>query len=108
LELEKRGARVLVVEAYRTVPARHARRPEELHPDWVLFSSSSTVENFVSLFGAERLQRGASGLDRPDHHGDGAEAGDRGGGGGVAADDGGRWRHFWGLEGSRQGAARPM
>jgi uroporphyrinogen III methyltransferase/synthase len=55
-ELEKRGARVVVVEAYRTVPARDARWPEDLHPDWVLFTSSSTVENFASLFGAERLR----------------------------------------------------
>jgi uroporphyrinogen III methyltransferase/synthase len=56
VELEKRGARVLVVEAYRTVPARDARWPDDLHPDWVLFTSSSTAENFVSLFGAERLR----------------------------------------------------
>ena len=47
---------MLVVEAHRTVPARDAPRPEDLHPDWVRFTSSSTVENFGSLFGAERLQ----------------------------------------------------
>jgi uroporphyrinogen III methyltransferase/synthase len=58
VELEKLGARVVVVEAYRTVPARGATWPEDLRPDWVLFTSSSTVENFVLLFGAECL-RGA-------------------------------------------------
>ena len=58
-ELEKRGARVQVVEAYRTVPARDVPWPADLHPDWVLFTSSSTVENFVALLGPERLQ-GAS------------------------------------------------
>ena len=55
-ELEKRGARVTVVEAYRTVPARDVHWPEDLRPDWVVFTSSSTVENFCSLYGAERLQ----------------------------------------------------
>ncbi len=54
-ELEKRGARVTVVEAYRTVPARNAKWPEGLRPDWITFTSSSTVENFHSLFGAARL-----------------------------------------------------
>jgi uroporphyrinogen III methyltransferase/synthase len=56
IELEKRGARVQVVEAYRTVPARGVTWPEDVRPDWVLFTSSSTVENFVALFGAERLR----------------------------------------------------
>ncbi len=55
-ELEKRGARVQVVEAYRTIPARDVHWPADLHPDWVLFTSSSTVENFVTLFGAACLQ----------------------------------------------------
>lgn len=57
-ELEKRGARVTVVEAYRTVPAREVQWPEGLRADWITFTSSSTVENFVALFGAERA-RGA-------------------------------------------------
>lgn len=55
-ELEKFGARVSVVEAYRTVPAAGVAWPADLHPDWVLFTSSSTVENFVALFGAGRLR----------------------------------------------------
>ncbi|MBI3664735.1 MAG: uroporphyrinogen-III C-methyltransferase [Acidobacteria bacterium] len=55
-ELEKRGARVTVVEAYRTVPARDAHWPDGLRPDWVVFTSSSTVENFHSLYGPARLQ----------------------------------------------------
>ncbi len=54
-ELEKRGARVTVVEAYRTVAARHTRWPDDLRPDWVTFTSSSTVEHFHQLFGAARL-----------------------------------------------------
>ena len=55
-ELEKRGARVTVVEAYRTVPARDAQWPEGFRPDWIAFTSSSTVENFHALFGAEVLR----------------------------------------------------
>lgn len=54
-ELEKRGARVTVVEAYRTAPAREAKWPEGLRADWVTFTSSSTVENFHSLYGKEKL-----------------------------------------------------
>ncbi len=54
-ELEARGARVTVVEAYRTVPAPAASWPAGLKPDWITFTSSSTVENFQSLYGAERL-----------------------------------------------------
>lgn len=55
-ELEKLGARVQVVEAYRTVKPEHVSWPESSHPDWVVFTSSSTVENFHALFGAERLK----------------------------------------------------
>jgi uroporphyrinogen III methyltransferase/synthase len=55
-ELEKRGARVTVVEAYRTVPPRDVQWPEHLHPDWIVFTSPSTVENFCALFGAGRAQ----------------------------------------------------
>jgi uroporphyrinogen III methyltransferase/synthase len=54
-ELEKLGARVQVVEAYRTVKPENASWPESLHPDWVVFTSSSTVENFYALFGSEIL-----------------------------------------------------
>ncbi|HYM09585.1 MAG TPA: uroporphyrinogen-III C-methyltransferase [Bryobacterales bacterium] len=55
-ELEKRGAQVTVVEAYRTVAAQGVEWPEKFRPDWIAFTSSSTVENFHALFGAERLQ----------------------------------------------------
>ncbi len=51
VELEKRGARVTVVDAYRTAPARGVEWPADFHPDWIAFTSSSTVENFHSLFG---------------------------------------------------------
>jgi len=54
-ELQKRGARVTVVEAYRTVPAHGSCWPADLLPDWITFTSSSTVENFHSLFGVECL-----------------------------------------------------
>jgi uroporphyrinogen III methyltransferase/synthase len=54
-ELEKRGARVTVVEAYRTVPAPEARWPQDPPVNWITFTSSSTVENFHALYGAERL-----------------------------------------------------
>ncbi len=52
VELERRGARVEVVEAYRTVaPAGLAERTAEvlaMHPHWITFSSSSTVKNLLS------------------------------------------------------------
>ena len=63
VELANRGARVDVVEAYRTVcpealPARiadvFARRP-----DCITFTSSSTVQNFAAAAGVELL-RGVS------------------------------------------------
>jgi uroporphyrinogen III methyltransferase/synthase len=61
LELSRRGAHVDVVEAYRTVA------PENLgvlaahllcgshKPDWITFTSSSTVKNFVAAVGRELL-----------------------------------------------------
>ncbi len=55
-ELEKRGARVTVVEAYRTVRPQNVHWNQDFHPDWIAFTSSSTVENFHSLFGAGVLQ----------------------------------------------------
>ena len=61
-ELAKRGAKVDVVEAYRTVipedaPAR-ARRifGGGLKPDWITFTSSSTVKNFVAIAGRAALE----------------------------------------------------
>ncbi|MGI8961830.1 MAG: uroporphyrinogen-III synthase [Bryobacteraceae bacterium] len=60
--LRKRGAQVEVVEAYRNViPPEAADRAaavfREPYPDWVLFASSSAVENLVQLIGVERLRR---------------------------------------------------
>jgi uroporphyrinogen III methyltransferase/synthase len=59
-ELARRGARVDVVEAYRTVvPEGAAERVEAAlarRPDCVTFTSSSTVQNLVSICGAERLR----------------------------------------------------
>jgi uroporphyrinogen III methyltransferase/synthase len=59
-ELERRGAKVDVVEAYRTVtPANLAARAAEVfagRPDWVTFTSSSTVENLLAAIGREGLQ----------------------------------------------------
>ena len=52
-ELARRGAQVDVVEAYRTVaPEIVAPDPK---PDWITFTSSSTVQNFVAAIGAEAL-----------------------------------------------------
>jgi len=54
------GARVDVVEAYKTVaPAGLAERAAEIlgrGPDWITFTSSSTVENLVGILGAEALR----------------------------------------------------
>jgi len=60
-ELSSRGARVDVVEAYRTVVPEDARARAaeifqgETKPDWILFTSSSTVSNFVDAAGAAAL-----------------------------------------------------
>ena len=62
VELERRGARVDVVEAYRTVAPEDAgaRAAEVLgaprKPDWITFTSSSTVQNLVAVAGASALQ----------------------------------------------------
>jgi uroporphyrinogen III methyltransferase/synthase len=61
-ELTRRGALVDVVEAYRTVmPESAAARAREIfsaphHPDWIVFTSASTVQNFVAAAGAELLR----------------------------------------------------
>ncbi len=53
-ELARRGAQVDVVEAYRTaLPPDAAARAREIFggnrkPDWIAFTSSSTVQNFVA------------------------------------------------------------
>ena len=53
-ELTRRGALVDVVEAYRTVPPENVR-PFPAGVDAVTFTSSSTVQNFVSLYGTESM-----------------------------------------------------
>ena len=61
-ELAKLGAHIDVVEAYRnTIPADAANRATEIFsaarkPDWITFTSSSTVSNFLSIAGAEGLR----------------------------------------------------
>lgn len=54
VELARRGAQVDVVEAYRTAPPS---TPVEFphNPDWITFTSSSTVQNFVAIAGAAAL-----------------------------------------------------
>jgi uroporphyrinogen III methyltransferase/synthase len=58
--LRERGAIVDVVEAYRTViPDDAGARAKELFehkPDWITFTSSSTIKNFVQVAGREVLQ----------------------------------------------------
>ena len=58
--LRARGAVVDVVEAYRTViPEDAAERAREIFgvrkPDWITFTSSSTVNNFVAAAGRKAL-----------------------------------------------------
>ena len=60
--LQKLGARVEVVEAYRNViPAGAAELVKKIFrdplPDWVTFASSSAVDNTVELAGLAPLQR---------------------------------------------------
>jgi uroporphyrinogen III methyltransferase/synthase len=61
VELGKRGAQVDVVEAYRTVVPQDAADWARAifgganKPDWITFTSSSTVQNFVSVAGTEAL-----------------------------------------------------
>ena len=57
--LRERGAVVDVVEAYRTIiPADAAARAKEAlahKPDWITFTSSSTVTNLLAVAGREAL-----------------------------------------------------
>jgi uroporphyrinogen III methyltransferase / synthase len=59
VELRRRGATVDVVEAYRTVlPEDAVARAREIlatKPDWITFTSSSTVTNFVEAAGHDLL-----------------------------------------------------
>jgi uroporphyrinogen III methyltransferase/synthase len=60
-ELAKLGATVDVVEAYRNVvPQNAASRAKEIFssdkkPDWITFTSSSTVKNLLAITGADTL-----------------------------------------------------
>ncbi len=58
--LAERGASVSAPEAYRAVcPESSAERAREIAanpPDWVTFTSSSTVKNFVALAGPETMR----------------------------------------------------
>jgi uroporphyrinogen-III synthase len=65
-ELRKLGARVDVVEAYETViplssrqRLRAALASQNRQPDWITFTSSSTVRNFVALLGESRGRVGS-------------------------------------------------
>ena len=61
VELTRRGAHVDVVEAYRTLaPEGAAARAAEIFggdrkPDCITFTSSSTVQNFVAIAGADAV-----------------------------------------------------
>ena len=61
VEFRKRGARVDVVPVYRTgVPQESVAKLAALdHVDWVTFTSSSTVKNFLALGGRRLLEGGA-------------------------------------------------
>jgi uroporphyrinogen III methyltransferase / synthase len=60
--LSMRGARLDVVEAYRTVVPEEAQARarevfgESRRPHWITFTSSSTVNNFLAVAGREALQ----------------------------------------------------
>jgi uroporphyrinogen III methyltransferase/synthase len=61
-ELQRRGALVDQVEAYRNVmPPEAATLAGQIFrepwPDWITFASSSAVENFISLAPLEKLPR---------------------------------------------------
>jgi uroporphyrinogen III methyltransferase/synthase len=62
VELAKLGAEVDVVEAYRNVvPANARARAHEIFsaekkPDWITFTSSSTVKNLLAIAGREALE----------------------------------------------------
>jgi len=71
-ELRKLGARVDVVEAYETVIPQSSRqrlwaalRSQKRRPDWITFTSSSTVKNFVALLAENhgRVARGHIGRE---------------------------------------------
>jgi uroporphyrinogen III methyltransferase/synthase len=61
-ELERLGAHIEVVEAYRNViPEDAAARAHDIFsaakkPDWITFTSSSTVKNFLAMAGRDVLE----------------------------------------------------
>ncbi|MBK5294624.1 MAG: uroporphyrinogen-III C-methyltransferase [Acidobacteriia bacterium] len=59
-ELTRLGAHVDVVEAYQTVTPEfaheHAREVFTTKPDWILFTSTSTVNNFISAAGRNAIE----------------------------------------------------
>lgn len=61
VEFRKRGARVDVVPVYRTgVPSESVEKLAAVeHVDWITFTSSSTVKNFLALGGRRLLEGGA-------------------------------------------------
>lgn len=65
--LRRRGARVDVVETYRTVLPRASRQRARRifgrrKPDAITFTSSSTVKNFFALLGRRRARRALKGV----------------------------------------------
>jgi uroporphyrinogen III methyltransferase / synthase len=54
--LRLRGAHVDVLPVYRTVAPDLLQMPAIADGAWLTFTSSSTVENTVAAFGAERLR----------------------------------------------------
>jgi uroporphyrinogen-III synthase len=58
-ELRRRGAVVDVVEAYRTLPPEdlpaRARNALASRPQWITFTSTSTVENLFGAVGSSEL-----------------------------------------------------
>jgi uroporphyrinogen-III synthase len=73
-ELRKLGARVDVVEAYETVIPQSSRQrlrtalmSQNRRPDWIAFTSSSTVRNFVALLGESRGRVGRDHMGKEDN-----------------------------------------
>ena len=73
-ELRKLGARVDVVEAYETVIPQASRQrlraalaSRSRRPDWITFTSSSTVRNFVALLGESRGRVGRDPMGKEDN-----------------------------------------
>jgi uroporphyrinogen-III synthase len=60
VELTRRGAAVDVVEAYRTAIPDNVRADAHQalvrKPDWITFTSSSTVNHFLEAAGTEALE----------------------------------------------------